>query len=119
MQPARQLILVVRPPEGTRMGQADDEILALLREIRDLQKRHLEHYLAFTARVLEQQREAAARAEADAADSLAEQRRVGQAALAEQMRIGWYARLSVALVPVTALVLVVAVAVLAWVALSR
>ncbi len=69
------------------MDDSNAEILSLLREIRDLQRKHFERYSEFTSRVLEEQRisaeaqrQNAKRAEEDTAIALEEQRRVGQIA---------------------------------------
>jgi hypothetical protein len=72
-----------QPIELTRrenVDGSDDEILAVLREIRDLQKAHMERYVEFTSRVMEQQKKSAQRAELDTAAALEEQQRVGKIA---------------------------------------
>jgi hypothetical protein len=67
------------------MPDANEEMLALLREIRDLQKRHFERYVKFTddisaaqARSEELRQEEAERATQDTAEALAEQRAMGR-----------------------------------------
>lgn len=67
------------------MTDPDEEMLALLREIRDLQKKHFERYVKFTdeitaaqARSEQIRQEEAERAAADTAEALAEQHAMGQ-----------------------------------------
>ncbi len=69
------------------MSEVDHEMLALLREIRDLQQRHFDRYVEFTSKVLEGQRRAeeiqkqdAERAAEDSLTALEEQRRIGDIA---------------------------------------
>ena len=80
----------------------------MLREIRDLQRQHVERYLEFTAQVKEQQKLTAARAERESAAALAEQRRVGQAL-----------RLQAAVAPLLAVLLAACLGLLGWLAFSR
>lgn len=69
------------------MDDPNAEMLSLLREIRDLQKKHFERYVEVTSRLLEEsrisaelQRKNAERADEDTAAALEEQRRIGQIA---------------------------------------
>lgn len=67
------------------MPDPNEEMLALLREIRDLHKKHFERYVKFTDEISAAQarsekihQEDAERAAQDTAEALAEQRRMGQ-----------------------------------------
>ena len=90
------------------MDNSSDDVLALLREIRDLQKRHFERYVEFTTRVSEQQQRSAARSAEDTADALREQQRIGRALRQQAM-----------LAPVIAVALAGCLAALAYLAFSR
>ena len=67
------------------MTDSNEEMLSLLREIRDLQKRHFERYVKFTdeitagqARAEQLRQEEVERAAQDTATALAEQRAMGR-----------------------------------------
>lgn len=69
------------------MTDSNEEMLSLLREIRDLQKRHFERYVKFTdeitaaqARADQLREEEVERAAQDTATALAEQRAMGRIA---------------------------------------
>ncbi|MDP1798612.1 MAG: hypothetical protein Q8K78_14055 [Planctomycetaceae bacterium] len=97
------------------MDDPNAEMLSLLREIRDLQKKHFERYVEFTSRVLEQQkiaaeeqRKNAERADEDTATALEEQRRIGQIA----RQAAW-------MTPVIAVLLGIALFFTAWILFGR
>ena len=90
------------------MSDSDGQVVALLREIRDLQRQHFERYVEFTNRVIEQQRRSADRAQEDTAAALAEQRRVGRALRRQEI-----------LAPIFALILAGSVIALALLAFAR
>ena len=90
------------------MDGSEDEMLAVLREIRELQRQHFERYLEFTAQVVEQQQRSSAQAEKNSLAALEEQRRNGRAL-----------RLQAAVTPVLASLLAACVGILGWLAFSR
>ena len=90
------------------MDGSEGEVLAVLREIRELQRQHFERYLEFTTQVKEQQQRSSARAEKDSAAALEEQRRTGRAL-----------RFQAAVTPVLAVLLAACVGALGWLAFSR
>ena len=85
------------------MSDANDEVLAVLREIRDLQRQHFERYVEFTGRVIDQQKRSAVRADGDTAAALEEQRRIGRSIRQQQV-----------VVPVLMVILAGCMAVAGW-----